>query len=390
MIKLFKLFDKTFCAFLCFFISLFKKKSKKSNSPFEVLNNSNNLLFIKFIAIGDLVVILPLLKTFKDNFPNKKIFFLASTRVKEVLDNQPFIDEIIYYEPSLNFFTLYKLIKKLNKLQITFVFQLDHYYRFPLLIALLAKIPYQIGFNFPIFGKKQMLDFKVPYKIRNHEVDNFLNFARFFNLKLPEPIKLLPLVIKKNDKAKINLILNQNKLLPSSQINKTNLNQSFIIIHPGTSKQAKSRQWSFKNWLSLIQKILADYPYKIIICGGTNEAKLNLNLPSSKKIINLVDQLSLTEFAYLTSLSVLYIGLDTGPTHIAAAMQAKVFALYGPNTPEKWGPFGTQNETIHYALNCSPCIKQYLGKIKNCKNNKCMQGITVEQVLEKFSEMLLH
>ena len=93
LLTIFKLLDKYIGTILCLFFGLFRKQ--KPLSDFAI-KKTNTILFVKLIAIGDLVVILPLIKAFKDNFPKKQIILLTSPRVKEVVEGCPYIDEIIY------------------------------------------------------------------------------------------------------------------------------------------------------------------------------------------------------------------------------------------------------------------------------------------------------
>jgi ADP-heptose:LPS heptosyltransferase len=71
---------------------------------------------------------------------------------------------------------------------------------------------------------------------------------------------------------------------------------------------------------------------------------------------------------------------DSGPMHIAAAFSVPVFALFGPTSPERTGPYGAGHTIIRSNAPCSPCFK------KRCRNPYCIEGISPAQVLDAIKE----
>ena len=67
---------------------------------------------------------------------------------------------------------------------------------------------------------------------------------------------------------------------------------------------------------------------------------------------------------------------DSGPMHIAAALNVPVFAIFGPTNPLRTGPYGKPHVVIRRGLECSPCYK------KKCKNIQCMELIGVKEVAD--------
>jgi ADP-heptose:LPS heptosyltransferase len=73
---------------------------------------------------------------------------------------------------------------------------------------------------------------------------------------------------------------------------------------------------------------------------------------------------------------------DTGPMHIAAALGVPVFAIFGPSSPVRTGPYGDRNTVIRKGIPCSPCYK------RSCKNIKCMTLIEPNEVIDLVSNYL--
>jgi 3-deoxy-D-manno-octulosonic-acid transferase/heptosyltransferase-1 len=103
-----------------------------------------------------------------------------------------------------------------------------------------------------------------------------------------------------------------------------------------------------------------------------------MNSPS----VNLEGQTTLRDLAYLYKLSRLLITTDSGPMHIAAAMNTPTVALFGPTDPSRTGPYGKGHIVVRKKISCSPCF------LKKCDTKRCMKEITVVKVFEAVKEIV--
>ena len=94
------------------------------------------------------------------------------------------------------------------------------------------------------------------------------------------------------------------------------------------------------------------------------------------KIIDLCSKTSLKQLVVIIDNARCVISCDTGPMHLATALQTKVVALFGPSDPQRTGPF--RGTVIQKKISCSPCNK------KECENPMCMDNIHPEHVMEKI------
>jgi len=99
-------------------------------------------------------------------------------------------------------------------------------------------------------------------------------------------------------------------------------------------------------------------------------------------VVNLAGKTGLKELAGLFSLADLVLTPDTGPMHLAAAVQAPLIALFGPTAPWRTGPYGNNHVILRKPLACSPCFK------KKCPTMECMKSLSVEEVLEAVEKKL--
>ena len=115
--------------------------------------------------------------------------------------------------------------------------------------------------------------------------------------------------------------------------------------------------------------------------------------------INLSGKTSVPELFSIIKNCNLFVGNDSGPMHIGAAMGTPTIGLFGPNIPLRWKPFGINrlgknNIGLYKGSICkfSPCINVHKGEIPECNfgiDNKCIKNIKVEDVLLCI-EKLIH
>ena len=78
--------------------------------------------------------------------------------------------------------------------------------------------------------------------------------------------------------------------------------------------------------------------------------------------------------------------VDSGPMHIAAALNIPVFALFGPTDPAKTGPYGENHTVFQSEDACIKCFKRYCGR----SSVKCHEGIKPEVLAEAFKNKMVN
>ena len=91
---------------------------------------------------------------------------------------------------------------------------------------------------------------------------------------------------------------------------------------------------------------------------------------------------------YLFDMADLLVTNDSGPAHFASMTKTQVLVLFGPETPQLYGPVGERIHIIWKALSCSPCINAINHRFSPCCDNQCMKQITVDEVCAKAMEIL--
>ena len=91
-----------------------------------------------------------------------------------------------------------------------------------------------------------------------------------------------------------------------------------------------------------------------------------------------MDQLPLPILAAIIKRSDLFVGNDSGITHLAAAIGTPTISIFGPTDPRMWGPRGEQVKILYKKSPCSPCS---FDMRRNCFSQICLEGVTVEDVI---------
>lgn len=374
-----KIIDNIAGSLVIAFLRLFSRGPK--DMPAIDVSGLKEVLFIKIVGIGDLILLLPVIKLLKDKAPAVRITLLTNERTREVVEGQPFIDEVIYWTPRTPLHAIKSLLSVFTKIKGKFdlIIDAEHYYNFSSIMAFLSNAPYRIGFSMAKQSRKKLFTHRVGYQVHEHESRNFMALASPL-LDVPEnPVLVSPLTEPEDSKFADDILKNVSKDKP------------IIVIHPGTSDSAKSRRWAAGNFKNLVNRLTGKLGALVILTGTETEREMLETIAGESgkdSVVNLAGRTSIGTIAEIAKRSDLFISCDTGPMHVAASAGVPTIGLFGPNTPEKWGPYGKKGRAIYKPPTCSPCIKQYLGRIYECYDNKCMQAIEVDDVLAAINKTL--
>ena len=179
---------------------------------------------------------------------------------------------------------------------------------------------------------------------------------------------------------------------PAKVKEKFQLNERYLVLVPSNSHfkaapESNYRAWPIAHWKELI-KTLCQSELQVVIIGGRNEADyFKLLDPLPENICNLVGKTNFPELIGLISGAKAVISTDTGPAHIAGAVNTPVYAIIGPTNFKRTGPYATPDNEIHILsanLPCSPCY--HTQRFKDCPKNQCMYEVTPAQVIEALQK----
>jgi heptosyltransferase-2 len=154
--------------------------------------------------------------------------------------------------------------------------------------------------------------------------------------------------------------------------------EKYLVISPFSDLTIKN--WSVDKFNKLISEILIRYSTITIILIGSiwQYEKISKSIPFNPKLINLAGSLSIIESIALLKEAILFIGNDSGFTHISKALEIPTIAIIGGGSYGNFFPYGT-NENISYFYAVKECFKCEWRCIHNFAH--CLDDVQVEDVL---------
>jgi len=156
-----------------------------------------------------------------------------------------------------------------------------------------------------------------------------------------------------------------------------------IAVSVGTKVQAKD--WGRDNWRALLGKMADEFPGRALLLLGVAEesdasefAAEGWRTNGGGVVVNLCGALTPRESAAAIARARLFVGHDSGPMHLAAAVGTPVVAIFAArNIPRQWFPFGKQHQVVYHRVECWGC------GLETCieQQKKCLMSITVEEVM---------
>jgi ADP-heptose:LPS heptosyltransferase len=365
---------------LNYFCTLFRRKNFIDNARIK------NILVCKFMGMGSIIQSTPLMITLKNNFPDSNITFLTVKKNYELIRTFPFVDQIITIDESsvLNLiFTFFQTLFSLLANQLDVFIDLEIYSSFSKLFVPFSLAKHKIGF-YKMGSKKlsgiysDVLLFKSDIPVKNV----YLEIAELLRCNFVSE----ELFSYKNITQYPHSDLIQN-ILPGLY------NNDYIVINPNASELRIERRWPAENYILLLNAIMDLFPeIKVVLTGSSDEIKYVTGIADSvlekyhSRIINTSGQLDLTELIRLIDQSRLMITNDSGPMHIAFALNKMTIALFGPCSPLSY--INQRNvEFVYKKIYCSPCVHDHL--IPLCGgDNQCMKLIYVSEVIGRVKGIM--
>jgi lipopolysaccharide heptosyltransferase II len=323
-----------------------------------------NILCIRPDNMGDLIMTGPAIRALKKTF-GAHITVLTSSMAKAVIPHMPEIDDAIIYDlpwvktntvPDTSQFNEVVEIIRQRKFDAAVVFTV--YSQNPLptaMLAYLAGIPNILAYcrENPYGLITNWVPDKEPYDLIKHQVQRDLDLVRTIGADTVD--KSLSLSINHNLWQAVSAKLTSIGF---------DIGKRWIILHAGVSE--KKREYSIHSWISTAKRLLMQ-GYQVLFTGSSSEKILtdHLQQQTGAGSFSIAGVFNLEEFICLVKNAPCMVSVNTGTTHIAAAVATPVVVLYAQTNPQHtpWNvpckvlPFGvpaelqSKNQVIAYVSN---------------------------------------
>jgi ADP-heptose:LPS heptosyltransferase len=164
-----------------------------------------------------------------------------------------------------------------------------------------------------------------------------------------------------------------------------------IVLNANAGDLLPLRKWNPANYAALAGRLTREFPDVWVgFTGSPEEAPVIAQFVASSaspRTVCLAGRTTLRQLLVVFGLAEVLVTNDSGPAHFAAMTPVDVVALFGPETPLLFSAPGPRNHAIWAGIACSPCINAFNNRQTTCRDNVCMQSISVDQVFGSVSRI---
>ncbi|MEN6465447.1 MAG: glycosyltransferase family 9 protein [Syntrophaceae bacterium] len=333
------------------------------------------ILIIKLSAIGDVIHTLPSLRALKKKFPGARITWVVESAAADLLKDNPDLDRVIVSDRKAwagNLKKFKKIKETISEIAAFIRILRDRRYDIVIdfhglfksaVLAFMVKGARKLGYDSMQEMSGLFYSEKIPEDMGKHAVDRYLDFPRYLGCIV--------------EKAEFNIYPDaENEKNIDSLFAKNNISSRDLLIAVSPQALWETKLWDNAKFALLCDRIGAELGGKVIFTGGPGGIISGIRSQMKTRSINLEGMTTLRELAALYRRVALLVTTDSGPMHLAAAVNTPVVAVFGPTSPARTGPYGAGHTVIQRDLSCAPCF------LKHCETKNCMNEISVEEVLE--------
>jgi len=355
------------------------------------------IVFLELSEMGSAILAYSSILKAKELYPASKLYFWI---FKENVDSVTILEiipkENILQIRSKNLFLLFvdtlKALHRIRKERIDTIVDFELFSRFTSILVYLSRAKNRVGFyKFSMEGlyRSDVYSHKVSYNPYMHISRNFLNLI--YSLK--ESTRELPL-LKRSVADKITevpkkIFNNEQKKLILAKLktvnNKISEASKLIILNFGIGDYLPLRNWPLENYFKLSEELLKRDDVFIILIGvkfAKGQKEHIKDLLEHERCVDLIGKTSVEEVVDICCVSRLLISHDSGMANLASLTAINTIVMFGPETPVLYAPLNSNMEIIYKNFSCSPCFSAYNHRKSVCRDNLCLQAISVDEVYE--------
>jgi ADP-heptose:LPS heptosyltransferase len=384
---------------LCLFLTVLRRFFESAVSPGP--RKVRRILFVKFAEQGSTVLAYPAIRRAIDMVGRENVYFVVFEDNRFILDVMGVIPEenvitIAIHSPIGLAFGALRAVHRVRKIGIDAVVDLEFLTRFSAILTFTTGAKSRVGFH-TFFGdgpyRGDLMTHRLLYNPHLHTSEMFEAMVEALTRDpavlptfdfTPSANQPLPTVQPSpSEVAEVNALLQrENPRIGSAPL---------ILLNPNASDLLPLRRWPSLRYVELAQRLLERYPDLFIgFTGSPAEAAPNSRLADqvvSNRVLVLAGKTTLRQLLVLYTRSDVLVTNDSGPAHFALMTPIRVVTLFGPETPALFGARSPNATALWAGIACSPCVNAYNNRQSVCRNNLCMQAITVDDVFTEVTRI---
>lgn len=391
-VKLLQKIDSTFGVLACFLVTLLRRVGDALGRR-QAEGEPSKILFIKLAEQGSTVLAHEAIRRAVAKVGAKHVYFL-------LFEENRFILDLLQLVPHENVLTIgtrspWEMIRsglgrmrQIRRLRIDACIDMEFFARATSVIAWLTGARSRVGFH-AFFGegpyRGDLFTHRVLYNAHLHASRAFTSLvmalenasANFPTFPAVPPAGESPPFFEPAPGELQEMEALLASLRPSGQ-------GRLVLLNANASDLLPLRKWDEANYLALAKRLLAEYDDLSIGFTGAPEEQAKIEelvgAVGSLRCFCLAGKTTLRQLLILYGLADVLVTNDSGPAHFATMSPIDVVALFGPETPLLFGAPSPRNHSLWAGIACSPCVNALNNRQTTCRDNVCMQMITVDQV----------
>lgn len=344
-----------------------------------------NILVNALVNLGDVVLTTSAIALLKKAYPEAKITMLVKPVVRQAVENNPLIDEVIVFQYKAkgnSFGKMLGMVKDIKSRHFDLSVSFDRKLR-PALLCWLAGIPVRVGPDKVFDDKPSKVTWLYTHVMHiNHDLDNTLQAETYQTIVreftgIPNHAEPVFARITEEAEAKAEELLSR---LPKAE-------KRIALCVKGTFAL---KTWPKEYFVEVVEALAKRYDAAFFVVGAPNDREYADEVIAGmnrQSVMNFCGETNLIDLAALIRKVDLLITVDTGATHIAATTGVKMITMYGCTSPDRWHPINKNAHVLTSREACCPCSVRE----DECPSNprpKCLWNIQPENVLEICYEIL--
>jgi len=384
---------------LCAFLTLVRRIFESAGAPRQ--RRIQRVLFVKFAEQGSTVLAYPAICRAIEMVGRENVYFVVFEDNRFILDAMEIIpDGNVITIATQSFFGLgtsaLRAALRVRKIGIDAVVDMEFLTRSSAILTFATGAQSRVGFH-TFFGdgpyRGDLMTHRLLYNPHLHTSQMFEAMVEAlthdpavlptfdFTPSANQPLARFQPTLSEIDEIDA-LLQRENPRIGSAPI---------ILLNPNASDLLPLRRWPPMRYVELARRLLERYPDLFIgFTGAPAEAGPNNQLADevgSDRVIPLAGRTTLRQMLMLYTRSEILVTNDSGPAHFASMTPIHVVTLFGPETPALFAARSPNVTVLWAGIACSPCVNAYNNRQSVCRNNLCMQAITVDDVFEKVTHI---
>lgn len=327
------------------------------------------ILFIKLMGLGSLVVASDAVKAVRQRFPATKLILLTEHNIGEGIKPFGVFDEIWRVDTGGLGLGALRYLYRMWRMKDWWVADMEVYSKLTTVYALMTMARNRFGFYLePVFFRRYLNTHNVLFNRKGYLEDNYWSMTEAMTGVVQSKVIVAP-------------------------VRGAELNKPYILINNTCSELALSRKLPEETLAAVCAWIVQHTPYQVAFLG-TEKDRVDIDklIDGNSRMVNMAGVFDFESYyRFMAEKGVCLVSIDSGPLHMARKLGLPTVSVWGPTNPGNYLKVREGEEKRHLSLylekGCSPCV-HYFERLPCGGNHYCMKEVKAEAVIGKLKELL--